>query len=239
MRLALYLSLTTASLILSGCTARLTEPDMSFTPPKYVEEMPSREEENSFVSSGSLFGQGDSPLFSDHKAMHVNDIVTVVISETATSSNKASKALSENDALGLNGGVFAGAATANSTVNDAVGKLNGVGNIGFKAGSTSSYSGSGAATKNATFTTTVSSRIVKVMSNGNYFIVGRREIMIDDQKQIMQLSGVIRPYDIDQNNQINSAKISDAKILYANEGDVDRSTQRGWGSKLVEAVWPF
>jgi flagellar L-ring protein FlgH len=77
------------------------------------------------------------------------------------------------------------------------------------------------------------------MSNGNYFIIGRREIMVDDQKQIMQLSGVIRPYDIDQNNQINSAKISDAKILYANEGDVDRSVNRGWGSKLVEAVWPF
>jgi len=53
-----------------------------------------------------------------------------------------------------------------------------------------------AATKNASFTTTVSARIVKVMVNGNYFIVGRREIMVDDQKQIMQLSGVIRPYDI-------------------------------------------
>ncbi|ADR34401.1 flagellar L-ring protein [Sulfuricurvum kujiense DSM 16994] len=238
MRISLYLSILSASLLLSGCTARLTEPEITFTPPKYVEEMPSREEENSFVARGSLFGQGDSPLFSDHKAMHVNDVVTVVISETASSSNVGKKALSEADTLGLNGGVFTSAG-ANSTVNSAVNKLNGLSNIGFTGGSTSSYAGSGSATKNASFTTTVSARIVKVMSNGNYFITGRREIMVDDQKQIMQLSGVIRPYDIDQNNQINSAKISDAKILYANEGDVDRSTQRGWGSKLVEAVWPF
>lgn len=223
---------------ITGCTARLTEPQIQFAPPKYVEEMPSREEENTFVARGSLFGQGDSPLFSDHKAMHVNDIVTVVISETAKSSNKASKALKEADTLGLKGGLFSSSGQ-NTAVNSAVNKLNGLANIGFSAGSTSDYSGSGSATKNASFSTTVSARIVKVMANGNYFIAGRREIMVDDQKQIMQLSGVIRPYDIDQNNQINSAKISDAKILYANEGDIDRSINQGWGSKIVGAIWPF
>jgi flagellar L-ring protein precursor FlgH len=223
---------------ISGCTGRLTEPEITFAPPKYVEEMPSREEENTFVSRGSLFGQGDSPLFSDHKAMHVNDIVTVVISEQVASSNKANKALTEADTLGLNGGLFSSAGQ-NSSINSAVNKLNGLANIGFSAGSTSDYAGSGSSTKNASFTTTVSSRIVKIMSNGNYFITGRREIMVDDQKQIMQLSGVIRPYDIDQNNQIDSAKISDAKILYASEGDIDRSTNQGWASKMVGAVWPF
>lgn len=238
MRITHYLSILSASLLLSGCNAHMVDPEISFTPPKYVEEMPSREEENSFVARGSLFGQGDSPLFSDHKAMHVNDIVTVVISETASSSNVGKKALSEADTLGLNGGLFSSGGQ-NSAVNSAVGKLNGLANIGFNAGSTSNYAGSGSATKNASFTTTVSARIVKVMSNGNYFITGRREIMVDDQKQIMQLSGVIRPYDIDQNNQINSAKVSDAKILYANEGDIDRSTNQGWASKMVGAVWPF
>lgn len=238
MRYPLFLSISLASLLLGGCTAKLTEPEMAFTPPQYVEEMPSREEENTFTAQGSLFGQGDSPLFSDHKAMHVNDIVTVVISEKATSSSKANKALTEADTLGLNGGVFASAG-GNTAVGSAVSKLNGLSNIGFTAGSTSDYAGSGSATKDASFTTTVSARIVKVMANGNYFITGRREIMVDNQKQIMQLSGVIRPYDIDQNNQISSAKISDAKILYANEGDVDRSTNQGWGSKIVNAVWPF
>lgn len=237
MRLSLYFSALAASLLLNGCTAKLTEPEITFTPPKYVEEMPSREEESSFTAQGSLFGQGDSPLFSDHKAMHVNDIVTVVISEKATSSSKANKALAEADNLGLNGGVFTSA--GNSAVSAVAGALNGVANVGFTGGSTSDYKGAGSATKDASFATTVSARIVKVMSNGNYFIVGRREIMVDEQKQIMQLSGVIRPYDIDQNNQINSAKISDAKILYANEGDVDRSTNQGWGSKMVQAVWPF
>lgn len=238
MRLGIYLSVSAAVLMLSGCTARMSDPEISFTPPKYVEEMPAKEEENTFAARGSLFGQGDSPLFSDHKAMHVNDIVTVVISERASSTNQANKALNESDTLGLNGGAFT-TTGQNSAVNSAVNKLNGLANIGFSAGSNSNYAGSGSSSKDASFTTTVSARIVKVMSNGNYFIVGRREIMIDSEKQIMQLSGVIRPYDIDQNNQIDSAKISDAKILYANEGDIDRSTNQGWASKMVGSIWPF
>ena len=229
-----------ALFFLSGCTANLTDPEIEFSPPKYVEQMPAREDQKDFVSSGSIFGQGDNPLFSDRKAMHVDDIVTVVISEAAKSSNVGSKALSETDASALGGGLFssAGAGTNGSTQNQ-INNLNGFSNIGFNANSTSSYSGSGSATKNASFTTTISARIVKVLKNGNYFISGKREILIDDQKQIVQLSGVIRPYDIDQFNNINSSSISDAKILYKTEGDTDRATKQGWGTKIVQAVWPF
>ena len=93
--------------------------------------------------------------------------------------------------------------------------------------------------KDASFNTTISVRIVKVLKNGNYFIAGRRELLIDDQKQLIQLSGVIRPYDIDQYNMISSSQISDAKILYKSQGDVDRATKQGWGTKIIQAVWPF
>lgn len=226
----------------TGCTANLTEPEINFEPPKYVEEMPPREERQDFASTGSIFGQGDNPLFSDHKAMHVNDIVTVVISEAAQSSNTGSKQLSETDSLALGGGAFTAGANGSNmsgTVSSAVNRINGISDIGFSGGSTSSYQGQGSATKDASFTTTVSARVVKVLRNGNYFISGKREILVDEQKQIIQISGVIRPYDIDQTNTINSTQMSDAKILYKTQGDVDRAGNRGWGSKIVQAVWPF
>ena len=226
-------------MFMNGCTANLTDPEIDFEPPKYVEQMPPKEEKQDFASTGSIFGQGENPLFSDHKAMHVNDIVTVVISETAKSSNTGQKQLSETDSLSLNGGTFTAGTNANSTLTKATNKLNGLTNVGFSAGSTSSYKGQGTATKDASFRTTVSARIVKVLQNGNYFITGKREILVDSQKQIIQISGVIRPYDIDQNNRINSAQMSDAKILYKTEGDVDRANSRGWGSKMVQAIWPF
>jgi len=227
-----------ATLFLSGCTANLSDPEIGFEPPKYVEQMPSREDQQNFTSTGSIFGQGDNPLFSDRKAMHVNDIVTVVISETTKSSSVGAKALAETDTASLGGGLFSSAG-ANGSVTNQVGNLNGFSNIGFKTDSTSNYSGSGSATKDASFTTTIAARIVKILQNGNYFVSGRREILVDDQKQLIQISGVIRPYDIDQFNKVNSSNMSDAKILYKTQGDTDRATQQGWGTKIVQSVWPF
>jgi len=222
----------------NGCTAHLTDPEINFKPPKYVEQMPAKEEQQDFTATGSIFGQGKNPLFADHKAMHVDDIVTVVISEAANSSSTGAKQLSESDSSTLGGGLFSSTG-ANAAVNSKVAKVNGFTNLGFKNTSNSAYKGSGSATKNASFTTTISARIVKVLQNGNYYISGKREILIDDQKQIVQLSGVVRAYDIDQYNKINSNQISDAKILYKTEGDVDRATQQGWGTKLVQSIWPF
>ena len=237
--LLLPLALIFAILTLSGCTANLTEPEINFEPPVYVEQMASQDNRQDFTSTGSIFGQGENPLFSDHKAMHVNDIVTVVISETANSSNTGAKQLSEADTTALGGGVFSSLGAANSTMNNAMGGVNGYTDVGYNASSTSSFKGQGSATKNASFTTTVSARVIKVLKNGNYYIAGSREILIDDQKQLVQISGVIRPYDIDQYNKINSAQMSDAKILYKTEGDVDRATKQGWGTKILQAVWPF
>jgi len=221
----------------SGCTAKLTDPEIDFKPPVYVEQMPSKEDSQDFISTGSLFGKGDNPLFSDHKAMHVNDIVTVIISETAKSSSNSARQLNESDNSVLGGGVFTSG--DNAMVASATKKLNGLTNLGFTSKSSTAYAGKGSATKDAQFTTTISARIVKILQNGNYYIFGKREILVDDQKQIIQISGVIRPYDIDQYNKINSEQISEAKILYKTQGDVDRTTEQGWGTKLVEAVWPF
>jgi len=232
------LTLLSTVLFLSGCTANLTEPEINFEPPVYVEQMPAQEESQDFVATGSIFGQGDNPLFSDHKAMHVNDIVTVAISETAQSSNTGARSLSSTDSSALGGGAFSSTG-ASSTVTSAADKLNGFSSIGFESDSTSSFDGSGSATKDASFTTIISARIVKILSNGNYFIAGTREILIDDQKQLIQISGVIRPYDIDQYNNIDSSKMSEAKILYKTEGDMDRATKQGWGTKMVQAIWPF
>ena len=233
-----HLVLLSSVLAFSACSQHAVDPEITFKPPEYVEQLPAKETHENLDSQGSLFGQGDNPLFSDHKAMHVNDVVTVVISETASSSSSNTKALAEADTGTLGGGTFTSTGT-NDRISNLTTKLNNLGNIGFSAGSTSTFNGSGAATNNNTFRTTVSSRVIKILSNGNYFIAGRREILIDGEKQIIQLSGVIRPFDIDQNNQINSAQMADAKIMYRTEGDLKRSTEQGWGTKMVKAIWPF
>ena len=229
-------SILTAFFLL-GCSSHPADPKITMKPPAYVEELPSRVNENMNSNPGSLFGQGENPLFADLKAMHVNDVVTVTITEKTAQSSTAKKALDKESSSNLGAGITtAGGGGVAGTVAK---NLNTVGNIGFEAGSTNTFAGSGTNTRNETFTTTISARIIKVMNNGNYFIEGSRELLLNGEKQIVQISGVIRPYDIDQHNNVDSKYIADAKILYKTEGDIDQTTTRPWGSKIMESVWPF
>lgn len=224
-------------LLFTGCSKSVVEPEIDFKAPKYVEEMPSREiEENNNL--GSIYGQGDNPLFSDRKAMRVNDIVTIQIVESATASSTGTKALSKESETAMGPGVFTygGKDKAMNNLNN---NLNQYLGMGAAWNSASDFTGSGTTNRNENFQTNITARIVKILHNGNYFVSGRRELLINGEKQIMQISGVIRPDDIDPTNMISSTQIADAKILYKTEGDIDRSTNEGWASKFLSAVWPF
>ncbi len=234
----ILLSLFLGIVLFSGCTAKGTDPKIAMKPPAYVEQLPSQEREGQIQNEGSLFGRGDNPLFSDRKAMNVNDLVTVVINENILQSSSAKKTLSKNTNDKLGGGIFT-ASGSNGAIKSIASKVNGFTNIGFGTDSQNSFSSKGDNTRTESFTTTISARVIKILNNGNYFISGSREMLINGEKQIIQISGVIRPYDIDQTNTISSKYIADAKILYKTEGSLDVNSKKGWGTKLIESIWPF
>jgi flagellar L-ring protein precursor FlgH len=237
MRPVILISIVALPWIFSGCATTTADPRIEMTPPAYVEELPPRAPNSNLSHPGSLFGKGDNPLFSDRKAMNPNDIVTVIIGESLTQTSQANKSLSKDNSSNLGGGVITGTPGAPlSTVTDTINKFT---NIGFETQSGSSFSGTGSNSRNESFTTTISARIIKVMNNGNYFIEGSRELLLNGEKQLIQISGVIRPYDISQSNQIDSKYIADAKIHYSTQGDIHKAAQKPWGSKLMESVWPF
>ena len=89
-----YLLLIAAPLLFTGCTKSL-DPQIDFKAPEYVQQMPSKENEQ-FSSLGSLYGKGENPLFSDRKAMNVNDIVTVLINEKASNTSTGNKSLNRS-----------------------------------------------------------------------------------------------------------------------------------------------
>lgn len=232
------LSIALSSLFIIGCATPSADPKINMKPPVYVEEIPPQPPKSNIANAGSLFGKGDNPLFSDRKAMNVNDIVTVVISETTTQSSSASKKLSDKNTDALGAGLVTNPGKAPG-LSSLIKQINKFTNIGFQTTSSNNFAGSGSNARNETFTTTISARIIKVLKNGNYFIEGGRELLINGDKQIIQVSGVIRPYDITQANQIDSKYIADAKILYRTQGEMERATKKPYGSRLLKSLWPF
>ena len=232
-------SILISAFLFLGCSTHPMDPTINLKPPKYVQEMPSKDEDNINNNPGSLFTNGDN-LFADTKAMKVNDIVTVIITEKISQSSQATKKLSEVNNNG--GGSFN--ATASGGIYALGSEIAKVGRTGIdmmlpSMNSSRSFKGSGTQKRDESFQTTVSARIVKVLANGNYFITGRREIYLDGQKQIIELAGVIRPQDISADNTIDSKYISDAKIVYKTEGDIKRSIEKNWFSKFWDAISPW
>lgn len=227
-------------IFMTGCMSNVVdvEPTLDFKPPKYVEELPSKELDDDMPRMGSLFGTGDRPLFTDRKAMHVNDIIMVRISENTSASTKANKKLSQNNVTNLGGGKIGFTGTKGHASKRMQG-LNDLANYTYDSTSNTAYQGQGQVSRNEKFDTTVTARIIKVMNNGNYFIYGKREMLISGEKHIIKVSGVISPYDISQNNEIASSKMGDAKIAYLTQGDVRTSTRQGKATRAAEALWPF
>lgn len=229
-----FVLLSSAMMILTGCTYTV-DPKISMEPPVYVEQLPSKQVGNDLQHPGSLFGRGENPIFSDRKAMNINDLVTVVISEKTNQSSNGKKTTGKDSTTSLSGGII----TAGSPLSSVTNQINKFGKVGFSGGSKTEYTGNGTNTRTEAFNTTISARIVKILNNGNYFIEGNRELLINGEKQIIQLSGVIRPYDISSNNEIDSRYIADAKISYKTEGDINKATTKPWGTKILESIWPF
>jgi flagellar L-ring protein precursor FlgH len=81
--------------------------------------------------------------------------------------------------------------------------------------------------------------VTQVLPNGNMVLVGSREVLINNENQIIQLSGVVRPRDIDADNLVLSTYLADARISYSGTGIINDRQKPGWLTKIMMTVWPF
>ena len=192
-------------------------------------------------NKGSLYSMQGASLFADKKDLQIGDIIQINISETLTSDSSNSRDLTSTRDTSLGGGLLAGTGTntLNGSVNSLANKLNGTLGVGFSTNSATSDSGEATSSFDETFETVISAIIVETYQNGNYFIKGSKELLIDGQKQQIIVSGVIRPYDITSDNSIESSQMANLKVLYDKEGEEADIMETPWGSKLIRAIWPF
>jgi flagellar L-ring protein precursor FlgH len=163
-------------------------------------------------------------LFADQKAIRVGETVTVLVVEVAQASNDASTNTSRASDLSLNASMSTPGATAASGAT-----------IGVQSGN--AFKGAGSTTNNGVMKAKISAHVDSVFSNGNLFISGSRNIVINGDEQIMKVTGIVRPSDIQADNSIYSYSISDAMISYSGKGLINDSQKPGWITKFLH--WIF
>jgi flagellar L-ring protein precursor FlgH len=187
-------------------------------------------------SDGSLW-QDDAPLasmFSDQKARAVGDIVTIKITESSAATNKASTATDRSSSLSAGVDAFFGAENKYSSGSSF---FNPFGTVA--GGVESEFEGTGTTKRSGDLDAYITALVTQVLPNGNLVVTGSREVLINSENQIIQLTGVIRPRDISSKNMVLSTYIADARISYSGTGVVNDRQQPGWLTNIVMKVWPF
>ena len=225
------------SFLFIGC-AVTSNPELQFDKPEV--QIP-REIPEARKNKGSLYSVRGTSLFADKKDLQIGDIIQIVINEDLSAKSNNKRELSSNRDNNLGGGIFAatGANTLGGTIGGAANKLNSNLGVNFGTNSSSSDKGSVKTQLDETFETTVSAIIEETYQNGNYYIKGTKEMLIEGQKQKIIISGVIRPYDISSDNSINSGQIANLKLLYDKDGVESEILETPWGLKFLRAIWPF
>lgn len=223
--------LTSTLVVLVGCT--LLEPQLApvnretFRAPQSVQSQAAPRYE------GSLFtGENRrSLLFVDRKAHLVNDVVTIRIIESASASGEATTATDRTSSVsGSAKSLFGFEPTLNN---------NGVNLTAFEANLKNAFDGSGATSRKNSFIATITAVVREVFPNGNLYIEGVKEVIINSERQYIIISGVIRPEDIGPDNSIPSSLIADAHVEYAGRGALADKQRPGWLGRVVDFVWPF
>ena len=105
--------------------------------------------------------------------------------------------------------------------------------------SDSSHTGTGSVEREEEINVQLAALITQILPNGNMVIHGRQEVLVNFEKRILQIDGVIRPEDISVQNTVSYAQIAEARILYGGEGQITDVQQPRYGQQLYDIVFPF
>lgn len=212
-------------------------------PAKYIETT-----ERVVVHEGSLWRDKVS-FYEDRKARRLNDLVTIIVNETSTASKKASTDSSRDSSANYGLGNFFGSTLTNMNWSQQLpSKL-----FGFttpwsgsnfapyvnSSTNNSQFKGSGATTREGKLSGTITAKVVEVLPNSNLVLESRKEILVNNEKEILVFRGIVNPDNIAPNNTVQSQYIADAQIYLVGEGVLDDKQSAGWLVRFLDKIWPF
>lgn len=161
--------------------------------------------------------------FGDARPGRVGDLVTVLVNERTDAKDEATMDISKGSSNSVNDG------------------NNGTSILSFLRGLTfstaNSAAGDGSVERKHHATATLACIVTEVLPNGNLVIEGTRDVRTSDEMLQFQLVGVIRPQDVNADNQISSRLIANAEIAVKGRGVISRTQKPGIITQILQAVF--
>jgi flagellar L-ring protein precursor FlgH len=172
----------------------------------------------------SLWPSANDSLYKDKKAFKIGDVLTVNVVESASASHNANTKATKSSSAGVSWGAQ---------------RSHGIPFQDFGITGKEDVSGGGRSARSGDLSGHITVRVTEVLPNGNLVINGNRVITVNDEQQIMEITGIVRPEDVTADNTVMSTLVADAQIKYTGKGAVAEKARLGLISRLLSMLFAF
>jgi len=148
-------------------------------------------------------------LFADRRAHEQGDVLTVLITEVASVSASAQTRTNK-------------AESANANLLQRDGEMQ-LANVGIEG----KFAGGGQIERSGTLLARLSVHVDQVDANGNLLVSGEQLIVINNEKQHIRFSGVVRADDVSADNTVPSWRVTGANIELLGQGILAKKQRPG------------
>ena len=190
------------------------------------------------LPGASLFSSetmADGTLYSDSVARRAGDLITILVQETTSVSEKNKTTAKRNNSLSASIDMLPGvsqlpAQEGSSTIDTLP---------AIKATSAKDFKGQGDYEASGEVKATITARVLDVLDNGNLVIEGRRAVKVNEDTKTILITGVIRTADIRSDNTVLSEKLHNFQVSIVGEGPLTRAQSQGILGTIADILWPF
>ncbi len=208
----------------------------------YESSMPNKRDYNGPLSLGdpglsaSLWkeSRGGNDLYRDYRAWQSMDLITIVISENSEGTKEADTDITQES-------TFSAAIESLIGLEDTITKKNPQVNLDnlVQASTSSDFKGEGETTRKGSLKAKISAMVAEVLPTGVLRIEGEKIIAVNSEDEVMVISGLVRPEDVNSQNEVDSSKIANMRIDYYGKGTVGDAQHGGWLGRIMRRLWPF
>ena len=180
----------------------------------YIERMEPQANEPPSGSPGSLWADNGRLAFltGDFKAARVGDLITIVVVHDTTANNANS--VSTTRTLNASSGITALPGQLKTT---------GVEQL-FSPNSSQALSGKSQASTTSSLQTTLSGRVVALLSSGLLVVEAERQITMNNESQTVLVRGLVRRADIGPDNTVASNAVGNLELELKGKGVLSDGT---------------
>ena len=101
------------------------------------------------------------------------------------------------------------------------------------------FEGKGDYQRRDDFTARITAEVIEVLPNGNLILEARSQIKMDEEVSTMKVTGTCSPESVSPANTVLSHNLHDLRIEKVNTGELKKANQKGFISKILDAVFGF